>query len=210
MNRLTRYVLIAAVCCISQLAAADRQVILVTPKGVFSSVVVDGLPGPFEPLNADVIVQGFTPGGGGGETPPKPDPDEGDPHVEAVVDASKRLRDKDEGTAAAALVDALRRNGLTGRDFTEALVMAAKIADTTLGAGGRLKAWAASVTEITDKPGVILAGVTKAWGVSLGTMQDISEAVRDEGADSQAALDFAGIIALIRMVLELLRELGIL
>lgn len=123
---------------------AERPVLLITPSGVYQSVVKDGIPGPWVAQEIDVIVQGF---GGPGTPPPKPPdipvPPADDPAVISVAAISKTgLKDKAEATAVAAIVDSLSKLGLTGSGFKEALEMAAPIADTSLKAGGRITKWA--------------------------------------------------------------------
>lgn len=191
--------------------ADDRKIILVTPSGVYESTTVDGVPSAWVPLNADVIVQGFGGGGNPAPNPPKPEPPASDPIVQQVATVSKALSNRDEAMACAALVDALARNGLTGDDFQQALTMGAKIADTSLQANGRISAWANKATAITSDPEKLKAGLSSAWGLSASNLLAIQHAVENTGsAPTGAALDFAAIIAILKMVLELLEQLGIL
>lgn len=202
-------ILLAALLTCGVCVADSRRMILVTPKGVWESVVTDGVPGPLQPIEADVIVQGF--GDTPAPNPPKPDPPVSDPIVQQVATVSKDLGSKDEATACAALVDSLSRNGLAGEDFKQALTMGAKIADTSLGANGRIETWATKATAITVDAAKLKAGVVQAWGLSAASLQSIQHAVENRDADlTGAALDFAGIIAIIKMVIELLQQLGIL
>jgi len=200
-----RIVLAALLTC-GVCVAESRRMILVTPKGVWEAVVTDGVPGPLLPIDADVVVQGFD----GAPTPPKPEPPPSDPIVQQVATVSKSLGNKEQAVACSSMVDMLSRNGLTGADFTQALTMAAKIADTSLNAGGKVTAWATKVVAITDDAAKIKAGVDSAWSLSASDLLAIQHALENpESTPTGAALDFAGIIAIIRMVIELLKELGI-
>lgn len=64
---------------------------------------------------------------------------------------------------------------------------------------------------VTSDPAKLKAGVQAAWGVSAATIDAINVAAAAEpGSDIPAeALDFARIIEIIRMIIELLKNLGI-
>jgi len=181
-------------------ALADRPIILVTPAGVYQSISRDGVPGAWQPLAADVVVQGF-----GGDDPKPPEPPNNDPIVQQVADISKSLKDRDEATAVSALVDALYRNGLRGSDFADALKMAGRITDTSLNAAGRIETWVTKALAISDDATKLKAGLVKAGNLNAGTLAAIQQALASPGQPLNAeAANFAEIIAIIRMVIELL------
>lgn len=202
-----------AVVCLCVLVCSDafgRTILLVTPKGVYQSEVTDGIPGPWTPSAVDIIIQGF-----GTKPPVGPDvpiPPVADPVVSKVSEISRRiLEDKSSATGIAALVDALGKQGLTGAKFREAMELAVPIADTALDAHGTYIAWMKAVLPVTDDPARLKAGLVAAWGIELSALDTIhAAAAREEGAALPAeALDFAAIIALITMILNLLKTLGI-
>mgnify|MGYP003654481046 CR=1 FL=1 len=199
-----------AACLCSVATAAERMVLLITPSGVYQSTVVDGIPGPWASIDADVIVHGFTPGGG--DTPKPPVPPTDDPVVEKVKSAAvANLKDKPEGIAVASLIDALQKLNLPADKFTEAIDMAAPIADASMQANGRITAFFKAALAITQDPAKLKVGVQSAFGISAATLETIrSEAARPQGSDvSDTALDFAAIIAMIQMIIQLLKSLGI-
>lgn len=205
------YVLCAVMACLSVVQAmADGPILLVTPQGVFQSDVVANRPGPWKPVSIDVIVQGFTPGGGG--PPVVIPPGNADPLVQKVADLSKAiLRDKEEGTAVAAIIDALAKSGLTGESLEDALTLSAPLADSSLKADGRIVRWVKDALAVTTDPGKLSAGVRTAFGISTATTDMIvAQASRAEGAAvAEEALDFAAIIQIITMIIDLLTKLGI-
>lgn len=207
----------AAIACViwsvmaSVAVAASKPILLVTPSGVYLSEVVDGVPGPWVPQNIDVIVQGFPTG----PNPPGPDdppiPPETDPVVSKVATLSKDvLKTEENGQAAAALVDTLGKQGLSGVKFTEALHLTAPIMDSQMGAKGKISAWSKQVTDISDDPVKISSGVRQAFSLSTAELDAIARAVRNPDEPvAEEALDFASIIKIIQMILELLKNLGV-
>lgn len=193
--------------------AEDRPIVLVTPSGVWQSIVTGGVPGPFVAMPYDVIVQGSGPSASPPVppvvTPPVTPP--GDAVVQQIKTLSLALKDQREATAVAALVNSLSKMGLTGANFKQALEMAAPIADTSMQTGGRIAKWAKSATAITTDPVKLIAGLNAAYTVSPATLDTIHQAAQAEpgAAVSGEALDWAQIIQIIQMVLELLKGLGI-
>lgn len=188
---------------------ADRPIILVTPAGVFQSVVdASGKPGPWVPLNADVIVQGFgnTPTG----PPTVPVPPAEDETVKKIAVISKSLKDKEEATAVAAIVNSVATLNLPAADFKQALEMAAPIADASLSAGGRITEWVKQATAITTDPAKLKAGLASAFGVSQATLDSIySAASNPETVATGEAINWAQLITIIQLILTLLKNLGI-
>ena len=188
-------------------SAFARTILLVTPKGVYQSEVKDGMPGPWTPADVDVIVQGF-----GNVPPDKPpvDPPQADHVVAKVIEISRSLKDKSEATGLAALVDSLGKLNLTPAKFREALELAVPIADVSLSAGGRYEAWLKAVLPVTSDAAKLKAGLVAAWNVELPVLETIGEAVETPPgvAIPEAAINFTAIVALIRMILELLKTLG--
>jgi hypothetical protein len=205
-----RWILLFCVTWSASVFADDRSILLVTPKGVWQADVTDGVPGPFRPAPYDVIVQGFDTPGGGGDTP-APKPPESDPIVNAVKAATiATLNGKNEATAAAAIVDALAKNGLSGEPLKEALDLGLKIADTSLKAEGRLIKWGQAVVKITTDPVKISAGASAAFGTTTAELQAIHQSVvAGEATATAEAMDFTQIIQIIMMIIELLKNLGI-
>lgn len=192
--------------------AATKPILLVTPAGVFRAEVVDGVPGPWVPQNIDVIVQGFPTGPNPGDPiPPDPKPPEADPVVSKVATLSKDvLKTEENGQAAAALVDTLGKQGLSGTKFTEALHLTAPIMDSQMGAKGKISAWSKQVTDITEDPAKISSGLQQAFSLSTAELDAIGRAVRNPDEPvTEEALDFASIIKIIQMILELLKNLGV-
>lgn len=210
-NKFFVSVLLFSMIC-SPVLAGNRPILLVTPQGVFQAEVVNGIPGPWVPRDLDVIVQGFTPGDPT-PTPPGPSPNPADPLVIRVAEISKAplLKDKNEATALSAMVNSLAKMGLSGDNLKQALEMAAPIADTSLQAGGRIKAWVKSAVAITVDPEKLKAGLAIVWGVSAASIEGIHQAATGEAgaAVPEEALDFLVVIQIIKMIIELLRNLGI-
>ena len=50
---------IAFLCCVGVCQGADRPIFLVTPAGVYQSMVSDGRPGAWTKIDGDVIITGF-------------------------------------------------------------------------------------------------------------------------------------------------------
>lgn len=200
-----------AMCC--SISFADGPVLLVTPQGVYRSEVVNGVPGEWVPQQIDVIVQGFSgsPVPPNGQPPVTPAPAPSDPIVDQIKTVSLALKDQREATAVAALVNSLSKMGLTGANFKQAIEMAAPIADTSMQTGGRIAKWAKAATVITTDPVKLIAGLNAAYTVSPATLDTIHQAAQAEpgAAVSGEALDWAQIIQVIQMVLELLKGLGI-
>lgn len=189
---------------------ADRPILLVTPAGVWMAVVDSaGKPGPWTPFAADVIVSGFgvnTPGG----APPVVIPPVEDETVKQVAVVSKSLRDKDEATAVAAIVDSVAKLNLSAADFKQALEMSAPIADAALGAGGRMTAWVKQATAVTTDPSKLKAGLMSAFGMSQETLDSIhAAAANPEAVATGEAINWTQLIAIIQMILTLLKNLGI-
>ncbi len=192
---------------------AGRPILLVTPQGVFQADVTNGVPGPWLPMQMDVIVQGFNV-----PIPPDPvPPPTEDPvvqQVKALSDAEHSadapyLKDKAEGTAVAALVEALGKLALTGAKFKEALEMAAPIADAQMQSGGRITRWSKSVLAVTTDPAKIKAGVIAAWDIAQASLDSIGAAYQQpaETAVTGEALDWLAIIELLRIIIPLIRSL---
>jgi hypothetical protein len=198
-------------CLFSSIAWAEKPLLLVTPNGVWKSEVTAAGPGPWIAQNIDVIVQGFGPGG-----PDKPDtPDQPpvpDDETTQIVAISKSiLKDKAEATACAALVSSLVKSGLTGDKLKQAMELAAPILDAQLKSGDRITRWAKDVTAITLDAKKLSQALVLAWGVDLSAVEAISASVyRPEGQAIEAeALDFAVLIQVIMMIIELLKSLGV-
>lgn len=189
---------------------ADRPILLVTPAGVWMAVVDStGKPGPWTPFTADVIVSGFgvnTPGG----VPPVVIPPVEDETVKQVAALSKSLRDKEEATAVAAIVDSVAKLNLSATDFKQALEMSAPIADAALDAGGRITVWVKQATAITTDPTKLKAGLMSAFGMSQETLDSIySAAATPDAVATGEAVNWTQLIAIIQMILTLLKNLGI-
>lgn len=195
----------------SSLSAADRPILLITPQGVWQSTVTNGVPGPFVAMPYDVIVQGA---GSGTPIPPGtgPVPEPTDPIVAQIKSISaSELKDQKEATAVAAIVNSLSKMGLSGANFRQALEMSAPIADTSLQAGGRITKWAKAAISVTSDPAKLVAGLNAAFGVSSAALEAIHSSAVDEtgAAVSEPALDFLAIIEIIKMIIALLKSLGI-
>ena len=117
-----------------------------------------------------------------------------------------------EAMAAAAIVDALYKQGLKGADFVAMLNMSLPIGDTQLKSEGRLKKWGEQVTApfagnpASVDPVKIKAGLVKAFNLPATSLAGIAEAV-ETGEVPQSAIDFQMIITLILAILNLLSKL---
>lgn len=210
----TLFAVCAALACLCSVvqAMADGPILLVTPSGVFQSDVVGNRPGPWKPVSIDVIVQGFTPGGGGPPITIPPGGGSTDPVVQKVADLSRAiLKDKEEGTAVASIVDALGKSGLSGSALEEALTLSAPLADSSMKSDGRIVRWVKDALAVTTDPLKLSAGVRAAFGIESATTDMIvAQASRAEGAAvEEKAIPFALIIQLITMIIDLLTKLGI-
>lgn len=189
-------------------ALADRPIFLVTPSGVYQSTVdSSGKPGPWNPIAADVIVQGFS----NQPAPQPPNPPSSDPAVLAVATMSKAgLKDKDDATAVAALIDSIAKLNLSPTDFKQSLEMSAPIIDASLGAADRITNWAKKALLITDDPKKLKAGLVDAWGVEQATLDAIHAAATEPSEENTAkAVNWAQLISIIQTILTLLQNLGI-
>jgi len=198
--------------------AADRPMILVTPAGVYQSIVTDGVPGPWRSMDADVIVQGFGGGGGTNPVPPVGDPaPPTDSVTQQIAALSKSLgggdagKGKLEATAIAAIIDSLKDAGLSGTALIDALNLSAPLADASLKSDGRIVAWFKAATKVTADPEKLTNGVRSAWNVAAATVETVrTAAAQPAGTElTGEAVDFSQIIAILTMVLELLKKLGI-
>lgn len=190
-------------------AMADRPIFLVTPTGVYqSNVDASGKPGPWTPIAADVIVQGFSNQPNPG---PTPNPPSTDPVVLQIATLSKTgLKDKDDATAVAALIDSVARLNLSQQDFKESLEMAAPIIDSSLGAADRITKWAKAALLITTDPKKLKAGLADAWGVEQVTLDEIHAAATEPNeANTAKAVNWSQLITIIQTILTLLKNLGI-
>lgn len=187
---------------------ADRPIFLVTPAGVFQSVVgTSGKPGPWVSIDADVIVQGFNTAP---PDTPAPQPPAEDETVKKIATISKSLRDKDEATAVSAIVDSVAKLNLSAADFKQSLEMAAPIADASLSANGRITEWVKQALAVTTDAAKLKAGLSSAFGVSQETLDAIHLAASTPDAVATGeAINWAQLIAIIQMILTLLKNLGI-
>ena len=206
--------LVSLVCC-GSIASADRPIFLVTPAGVYQSIVSDaGIPGAWEKISADVIVTGF--GGNVPDTPkptpdaPKPEPDATDPIVKDIERISwDTLANNSQATAVAAVVDSIGKLGLTKKEFKEAMDMSIPIVDKSLNAGGALETWWIAVSKVTTDWQKIKAGVSATWDVDKESLSAIAAAAEGSGVVTGEAVNWSQIIAIIQMILTLLKNLGI-
>jgi len=210
MVRIVRYVVLLACITSTCLVMADRPILLVTPQGIYQADVTNGIPQNWRPIEMDVIVRGFeTPDPG----PTPPVPPVNDVTVQQVSAISKAiLKDKDEATAAAAIVNSLSEMGLTGAKFKKGLETAMQVADGSLNADGRLISWADKVLAVTTDAAKIEAGTKAAFGISAATIDAIISTAMNPSQpvlDTSPAFDFAMIIAIIKAIMVLLEQLGI-
>lgn len=189
-------------------AMADRPIFLVTPTGVYQSIVdASGKPGAWTPIAADVIVQGFSTG----PTPPPTNPPSADPVVLQIATLSKTgLKDRDDATAVAALIDSIAKLNLSQQDFKESLEMAAPIIDSSLGAADRITKWTKAALLITTDPKKLKAGLADAWGVEQVTLDEIHAAATQPTEENTAkAVNWSQLITILQTILTLLKNLGI-
>lgn len=196
--------LLASVCL------ADRPIFLVTPAGVFQSVVDStGKPGAWVPIAADVIVQGFPTQN---PNPPKdPPPPADDVTVKSIADMSRTtLKDRDDATAVAAIIESIAKLNLSETDFRQSIEMAAPVVDASLGAAGRITDWSKKALLITADPAKLKAGLASAWGVEQSTLDAIHAAATNPGPETTArAINWTLLITIIQTILTLLKNLGI-
>lgn len=200
-----------SIMAISAVAVAEKPLLLVTPNGVWKSEVTSSGPGPWVAQNIDVIVQGFGPGNGPGDPPPN-DPPAGDQETLQVASISKSgLKDKSEAMACAALVSSLTKSGITGDKLKQALELASPILDAQLKSANRITKWAKDVCDVTLDAKKISDALVISWQVDISTVAAVAKSVhREEGAAIEAeALDWAVLIQVITMIIELLKSLGI-
>lgn len=191
--------LFMAGCCTGQ-CLADRPIFLVTPAGVFrSDIGPDGRPKPWEIITAYAIVDGFTPTE---PQPPMPDPPTipvppvSDPIVEQIAAISKAtIRDKNEATAVAAIIDTIVKMNLPASDFKEVFEIAISMADESLGLDRRMIEWTTQVFAVTEDPVKMKAGLVSAFGVDPETLHSI---------ETGKSLDFAKLIMVLQKIVELI------
>jgi hypothetical protein len=199
----------AALLMTAAVCLADRPIFLVTPSGVFQSVVDStGKPGAWAPISADVIVQGFS---NSPKPPDAPFPPSTDPVVVQIAVMSKeQLKDKDDATAVSAVIDSIAKLKLSETDFRQSLEMAAPIVDASLGANERITNWAKKALLITADPAKLKAGLASAFGVEQATLDTIHEAATSPSPETTAkAVNWAVLITVIQTILTLLKNLGI-
>ena len=186
---------------------ADRPIFLVTPAGVYQSIVDStGKPGPWVQLSADLIVQGFP-----DNTPDPPPVPPTDSTVLQLATMSKvTLKDKNDAVAVSAIIDSIAKLNLSETDFRQSMEMAVPIMDASLSAGGRLNEWSKKALLITADPAKLKAGLASAFGVEQSTLDDINAAAINPTAEATArAVNWALIISIIKTIIELLTNLGI-
>lgn len=209
MKRSFWFIVSMLVCSVS---LAERPILLVTPNGVWQSVVRDGVPGAWEPAAVDVIVQGFDGGGGNAPPAPTPIPPVTDPETKLVQEISKSvLKDLQEATAVGALVDTLAGLELQDADFKEAMTLAIPVADTSLQAAGRMVKWSEQVLAVTTDPKKLKAGLMAAFPLKQETLDTIRTAsmAPADAAIPEEALDWQQLIQIIQMIITLLKNLNI-
>lgn len=191
-------------------ASADRPIFLVTPSGVFQTIVdSSGKPGAWVHISADVIMQGFPTQPP--VTPDTPVPPSTDATVIQISELSKAtLKDKDEAIAVSAIVDSVAKLNLSEADFRQSLEMAVPIMDASLSAGGRLTEWSKKALAVTADPVKLKAGLNLAFGVEQATLDAIHAAATNPTPENTArAVNWALIITIIQTILTLLKNLGI-
>jgi len=201
-------------CCGSQ-CLAQKSIFYMSPAAGMHrcDIQPDGKPGPWVLLAADAIL--ITDGGkvGGAPVPPgiPPVPDPADPIVKQIETISRNvLKNKEEATAVAAIVNSIAKLNLSPSDFKESLEMAAPIADASLNTQGRIGEWVHQATLVTVNPQKLIAGVSSAWGISASTLESIHAAAVDpESVATGEAINWSQLIQIIMMILELLKNLGI-
>lgn len=209
MNMRRIFSVIAAMLLTVSVCCADRPIFLVTPGGVFQTVVDStGKPGPWVPIAADVIVQGFPTQN---PNPPKDPPPSSDAIVVRVSEMSKTtLKDKDDATAVAAIIESVAKLNLSEADFRQSIEMAAPVVDASLGAAGRITDWSKQALLITADPAKLKAGLFSAWGVEQSTLDTIHAAAINPGPETTAkAVNWTLLITIIQTILTLLKNLGI-
>jgi hypothetical protein len=124
---------------------------------------------------------------------------------------SKTLLTKDSALALSAVIDALIKLKLDDTAFYEALTMAVPIAETSLELDGVLSKWVKATSGISKSPSVLRAGLQSAFDIQSATLDTIHEAaVREAGAAlPEEAVDFAKIIEIVQLIIQLLKNLGI-
>jgi len=202
--------------------AGERRMILVTPKGVWEAVVVDGVPGQLKAIDADVVVQGF---GNDGNVPTPPNDDEDDNDGEEDLTAAEKkakelaattLNSKREALAAHAIIRTLVDEGLVGDDFFDAFDLAGDVADGSYRAEGRIKLYVKTATSLLRSGDVtredLMTGLSSAYGIGSSTVAAVRGAVSGDSADTETieALGLGELIALIKAIIELLKLGGIL
>lgn len=196
--------LLAALTLSSAVTADDRPIFLVTSSGVWRSEIVNGRPGPWAMVAADVIVRMGDSGGGDNDEPAPPPP--ADPVVDQVAAISGEwLRTTDEAQAAAVLVRGLIEREVKPERFVEAMELGAPIFDTGINAGGRLTKWAKAVLQVTQSPAKILAGVVQQFGLDFGELTAAARSAVDGSAlPAGLGFDFSRLLELLQKVLEVL------
>lgn len=207
-----RALLVLLMAIVPAVAVAARPIIIITPKGAYQIDVVDGVPSAPHAvtLEVDIIVHGF--GDGTVPVPPVVDPPATDPIVQQIATISKAtLRDKDEATAVAALINTLAKFNLSGTGLKNALDLSAGVLDSTLDGGGRVISWVSKVTAVTLDPAKLRAGLVSAFGLDPSTLETIHQAsIGEAGAAlTGEAVNWEKVIKVIQAVITLLRQFGL-
>ena len=206
------FALMLAVVCSSVAAVDNRPIVLTTVKGIFQCDVIDGQPGPWKPATIDLIVQGV-PGGTIPNPPADPVPPTEDPVIKAVaaISIAPQINDVNEAMAIAAMVNSVGKIGLNDADFREAITTAARLADNMLKAEGRIKTWAEKALAITSDHTKLRAALVSAWRLDSPALETIHDAALQPATAqlNAEALNWAQIIEIIRLVLQLIRDFKI-
>lgn len=206
------FVLMFMIGCSIGTAMADKTIFYMSPtRGMYKCLLDESDPAKskWELVAADAVLiadGGKTPPG----TPPVPNPPdepETDPAIKQITAISwTALSNKEQATAAAAVVDMIGKLNLSETEFAETMHMAIGVADTQLGFAGKLDEWWKLVSKISLDPAKIKAGVSATWDAA--DLESIQEAVSG-GEITGEAINWAKLIEVLKLLASLIDLLKI-
>lgn len=182
--------------------SAEKSIFYMSPThGMYRCDIVEGSdPAGWKwtriAANAILIADGGGPPVPSPPVPGPPEPPTQDPAIKHITAISKAvLRDKEDATIIAAVIDLIVKMNLSEKDFKEAFEIAISMADESLNTEKRLINWTKQTFAVSTDPAKMKAGLVVAFGVEQETLNSI---------ETGEAIDFAKLIMVLQKIMELI------